>query len=149
MSDLSTIVDNLAAKVEATLSGYVRVANPYVVERNDQLALARGYGVGIGAGRPQNLYLGGKRAWERTFNVLLINLVTASPTDASGNATGEKALIEDCRSLARALELDQTLSGVCTKIDYLGDSGVTLSESEIHKYISVSIDFAILYEEAL
>lgn len=149
MSAIATVIENMATLIAAALPAYGRIANPYLPEQNDQLSLAAGYGIGIGPGRDPRLHLGGRISYERSFNVLLYNVLTAMPNDASGRAAQDLALIEDFRLVRRTLEQNQSLSGAASKVDYEGDTGVVLSTGQEGKFLSIAVNFTILYEESL
>lgn len=150
MSDITTIVTNLASVVSTALGAtYGRIANPYLPEENDQLVLSKGYGIAVGPGRDAQLYQGCRTSYERQFSVLLFNVLTAMASDATNRSAQDAALLEDFRLVRRALEQNQTLSGVAIRVNYAGDTGLVLSVGEAGKYLSIGIDFAILYEEAL
>jgi hypothetical protein len=147
---VSQIYDALVALVGTTLTGYRRIANPYLVERTaSQLVLMKGFGVSVGSGQETESSTGMVRGRERNFNVLLVNQVTALEQDATGHGSIEKALLEDFIALENAIELDLSLGGVCAKVDYTGDSGVQYLSGETGRFISISINFSVLYQETL
>lgn len=150
MSDITTVITNLASVVSTALGAtYERIANPYLPDENSQLALAKGYGIGVGPGRDGRLHLGCKVSYVRQFSVLISNLITALPSDAANRSAQDAAILEDFRLVRRAIDQDNTLSATCIKADYESDTGLVLSIGEAGKYLSIGIDFAILYEEAL
>lgn len=147
MSKATTIHTNLVTLLTTALSTYSRLPNPYAPSQNP-LNFARGLGVAIGAGSGRQLNTGTYR-FDRTYTVVLMNLMTAMEFDASGRASLETALVEDFYTVLRTIEGDNQLSGQAVKVDYVSDTGVQALAGEAARYLTISINFTVLYTEQL
>lgn len=149
MSKITTIRGYIETLVGGELAGYAQCANPYVPEANSQLTLAKGFGVGVGAGEPFKTEICPKYGQRRLFNVLLINLVTSTPNNVSAFHALEDALLEDLHLIRKKLEAEFVLGGSAIQSDYQGDSGIQFLSGDQFKFISISVDYAVLYREDL
>ena len=106
----------------------------------------RGYGIGIGAGSRDDLEVC-KQAWNRVFTIVLVQQVTATDHNTDARVVIEKDIVEDHFSIINAIESDTNFGGYTTKVDVLGDSGLQFLTNDRFKYLSISIDVNVLYQE--
>ena len=148
MSKVSDVYDALDALVAATLTGYMKIPNPYVVDQNNNLILDKGYGITFNdAVNPQD-FSTCKVAIERTFGVILFNRVTTTDHNLAQRATLEKALLEDQFLLLKAVEADPDLDGSAANARYESDTGI-LMEGDKLRYMFLETVFSIKYIENL
>lgn len=149
MSGITTIRAAMQTLIAGVLPDYKVVPNPYEPDQNSQLALAKGFGIGIGPGEPARPEICGKYGMQRQFNVLLVNLCTNQVNDPVAFRAIETGLLEAFHLVRKKFETEVTLGNVCIKNDYVGDSGLTFLSGDAFKYISCSADFVVLYREDL
>lgn len=149
MSKITTIRSYIEGLVAGELAGYAQCANPYVPEANSQLTLAKGFGVGVGPGEPFKTDICPKYGQRRQFNVLLVNLVTSTPSNVAAFHALEDALLEDLHKIRKKLEAEFVLGGAAIQSDYAGDTGIQFLSGDKFKFISVSADYVVLYREDL
>jgi len=153
MSSISTIYDNLLSLVSTAIGGsgegYIELPNPYNLADNNQLFLKKGYGVAIGPGVGLELHVGCRISYERIFTVVLTKEMATTDHNITARTSFNKELIEDFVLVRRALEDDPTLSQACIKTQYTADSGLEFTATDTQRFISVSIDVIIQYEENL
>ena len=143
---ISTIYDALVSVVGGVITTYKRIPNPYFIDENNQLLLAKGFGIGVGSGTRRDLEVC-KLAWNRIFTVVLVQQITTTDNNVNDRIDIEKAMLEDHFAIIRAIESASTLNGNDIKADVLGDSGMQFLTGDRLKYLSISIDINILYQE--
>lgn len=149
MSKVTTIRAAVEALVVGELAAYNQCANPYVPEANSQLTLTKGFGVGVGPGEPFKSDICSRYGQRRLFNVLLVNLVTAMVNDVAAFHALETSLLEDLHLLRKKFEAEFTFGGVAIQSDYVGDSGIQFLSGDKFKFLSISVDYAVVYREDL
>ena len=149
MSKVTTVYNALQALIEANLTSYSKIPNPYVVDDNVALLLTKGYGIGYGAGENTERQVGCFLSINRLFTVVLVNQVTVTENNLTGISSLEKALMEDAVTLLDALEQDADLQGNSIKAVYRSDSGIGFIDSELGKYLLLEIEVGIEYLENL
>jgi len=130
LTKISTIYDGWITLIDAELSGYTRIANPYDPEQNANLILEKGYGVGFGPGSNTGRFVGKLASIERDFNIVLVNKILALDGDQDNRAAIEKSLFEDQFKLTKALEINPTLAEASIKTFYISDGGIEFLKTE-------------------
>lgn len=149
MSKISNIYDRIETIVEATLTDYRKIPNPYVAEENSETLLTKGYGISIGEGINTNRQICGKKSYSRSFVIPLINLVASTDHDVDRHAAIEKQVMEDHFSLWGAFELDSDLDGHAAKAITVSDGGLLFLEGERLKYLLMELIIGVEYFELL
>lgn len=149
MSRISDIHDQMISTIESTLTGYMRLPNPYEPSENTSLYLRRGFAVGFGSATNTERMICEKVTIGRTMTVVLINEILTTETNSASRGSFEKLLMEDVFTLIKTFENDVDLSGTTTRIKYSNDSGIQYVESESERYILVEINFSLEYFENL
>lgn len=152
MSTFSTIYDNLVTKCQETIGDeYKRLPNPYAPADNNGLFLKRAWGILIGPGNISEIDVSCRKSgYTRILSIVLARQMSALPHATEKRADIEIDLVDDFQSLRNALEQDVTLSNSCVKIEYSADSGIEFfNPRENQRYISVSLDLVVIYEERL
>ncbi|RLC38723.1 hypothetical protein DRH27_01590 [Candidatus Falkowbacteria bacterium] len=148
MTAITDIYDQLVTLIEAALTDYVRLPDPYNVDENTELFLRKGYGVAFGDDTNTNRKIGcNKVSIDQQFVVPIMNQVTTTDTNAVGHAALEKALIEDKFKIVKAIETDSDLSGKTMKALYLGSSAITYLEGDRNKYLLTELFISTEYLE--
>lgn len=148
MSSVSDIYDAYITFIEANLSSYSRIPDPYDPDKNASLFLNKGYGLGFGPATNTNRELKPRMSFGRQFFVILVNRITASELSGSSRGTQEKLLLEDSFTLIKAIESDDTFGGAGTQLTkYLSDTGIDFFGGKKAKYYSIEISFETEYFE--
>lgn len=147
MTKIADIYDAIITKVEATLSGYSRIPNPYELDENTAIILRKAYGLAIGSGTNTERYVGCFVTWQRDYTLGLVCQVVNTENDAVGRAMVEKDIIDAHRLLLLAFEQDSTLAGVCIKAVITDDTGVQYLTGENGKFLAVELAISVEYQE--
>jgi hypothetical protein len=140
---------NLINKIEATLTSYTRIPNPYETSENPSLFLRKGYGLGFSNGENTNRQICDKFSVRRSFTLVLINQVFSTEMNSSGRASFERSLMEDHYAIINAIEKDVNLGGKVSQVSYQNDSGIDYVENDTEKFILISSTFDIEYLETI
>jgi hypothetical protein len=153
---VSQIYDAIVAKIPTVLTSFMQLSNAYEIERNDGLTLNAGFAVAIGDARNAKLDLTSQLQQQRTFSVMLTRQVAATEHDLTTSGSIAKQLAEDAFELVKALHKDGSINGtptgICTDLQFEGDSGVTLlrvSDEGFGAYFVISLVFTAIYTENL
>lgn len=147
MSIISDIYDSIVDKIEATLSTFQRVPNPYSLDENTAILLRKAFGLAIGAGANTQRYVGCLTTWNRDFTIGLVTQVVNTENDTLGRAQVEIDLIDAHRSLLLAFEADATLGGQVIKAIVTTDNGIEYIQGAQSKYLALEISLAVEYQE--
>lgn len=148
-TNVSNVYNAMVVIIEAQLTAYKKLPNPYDPEENSSLRLKKGYGLAFGAGVNTNRYMNCKIAVDRQFSILLVRQVSKSDHDITGHATLEKSMLEDEFLLIKAFEQDPTLGGVAVKTRFVGDTGIEFLEGDRNKYLVLEMELGSEYFEDL
>lgn len=148
-TNITGIYNRLITDIEATLTSYTRIPNPYAPEENPELFLRKGYGIGIGTADNTRRLICGFFSVKRNFSIMLINQILTTDSNSSSRGDFERLLMEDQYSLLNALELDNTLSGNAVSTMFSADSGIQFISGEMGKYIICETTFEIEYLEPI
>lgn len=149
---ITTICNALAAKMASIYTTAVRLPNAYDVKANNDLYLANGYGIAVGAATlPGELQEVGchQDIVRRTFRLVLTRQLTSTEHDTSTRYAVEEAILEDARLLRRAIDQDVTLAGNLDTLDYIGDDGVEFLASDALQFLKFSMTIVVVYHDDL
>lgn len=149
MSQISSIYDAWETVIEANLTAYTKIRDPYEPDANPEVLLRKGYGIAIGDGLNSERLLSCKLSVERTFNIILVNTITATPNNKAAMATLEKNLMEDQFTLINAVEKDAGLNGTVRNVAYQADSGIDFLEGDSSRHLLLETQFVVEYFEDL
>lgn len=145
---IEDIYDAMVAKLVANLPAtYKRLPDPYNPPANTYLNLEQGYGIAIGPGENTNRTVSCLSTWRRTFTIIIVNQVTATPNDTGSRVLVEKGLLVDQDSIFRAFEKDVTLGGIAMQTAVLGDSGIQSLEAELLRFQFIETILEVEYEQ--
>lgn len=146
---ITSVYNRIITDVEAALTSYTRIPNPYAPEENPELFLRKGYGVGVGPAENTRRLICGYFSVKRNFSVLLINQILTTDTNSSSRGDFERLLLEDQYTLINALENDNNLGGDAIKTFFINDSGIQFVSGEMGKYILCETVFEVEYLEPI
>ncbi len=144
---IATIYDKIVTLVEANLTGYRRLPNPYVIDSNTYLHLKQGFGIAIGPGNDTQRYVGCLVTWERQFNITLVREVIALQNNTDARETLEKEFLDDHDALRKAFYLGSSLDGEAIKSTVLSDSGISFIDGENKKFLALELNLFVEYQE--
>jgi hypothetical protein len=150
VTTISDIYDAVPVAIEAAISGYTRLPNPYEPERAPESMLAKAYGFTMGPGENPERDLSCQLQTRRLMAVTLTRAFALGEFDTTARATVEKELWEDHFSLVRTFERG-VLSDVCPKCAYISDSGIVYLDvgEGGGRYLTISSVFELVYFENL
>lgn len=150
MTEISTIYEGYVTAIEAALSGYCRIANPYDPEENANLMLRKGYGIGFGPAQNTDRFIDCRLSLVREFFVVLVQQVALRDNDGEARAVIEKQLFEDQLAIIQAFEADPTLNGAGRPgAKFISDGGIEFLQADKAKYLLIEMQFESEYFEAL
>lgn len=124
MTQISQIIEAWKALVEGQIEGITEIPNPYEPEKNPDLLLQNGYGIGVGPAENTNRRIGGHVSMAREFEIMLFRLVGVTENDATGIRAAEKSILEDQIKLIKQVEQDPTLGSSCANAQFVNSDPV-------------------------
>lgn len=151
MTQISDIIDQWSTLIEGQISGITEIPNPYEPQKNPDLYLQNGYGVGFGPAENTNRSVGGHASIERDFDIMLFRQIAATENDTDGVKTVAKAMLEDQLKIIKVVEKDPSLAKTCVKCVFATSDPVEyLIDNETgRRYFSLIASFRCEYFEAL
>lgn len=146
MTKVSTITTALESIITTTLSGIVKIPNPYEPERNPQYALEFGYGIGFGAAENSRDLMGSCIDIDRQFEVMLFKEIAVTDTDAAGIQTVALTMLENEIALIKAVEAETSL-GTAKNVRYLASDPLEYLVGERGRYFRLLTVFGFEYNE--
>jgi hypothetical protein len=149
MSKIEELYDVIEAAILATLTGYKRIPNPYLVELNSHLVLQKGFGIRIDAGRDTNRVVGCKMYWERLFTIVLTQQITTTENNYPARVLLEKEILDDHDALVKAFYANVNLTGKGYKAGIQDDGGIVPIVTQAGKYFSMDLSLFVEYSDDL
>lgn len=146
---IEEVYDVIVTELEAQLTGYKRISNPYLIELNSHLLLQKGFGVKIDAGRDTNRVVGCLITWERLFTIVLTNQITTTENNIDARELLEKGILVDHDKLVKAFYANVNLTGKGYKAGIADDTGIQPIVTEAGKYFSMEMSLFVEYQEPL
>lgn len=147
MSKITDIYDAITAQLSTTLTGYVRIPNPYVVEENVYLLLQKGYGVAVGPGDDTERYTGCLMSWRRDFTVVVVNQITTTENNTDSRMVLEKSILDDHDKLIKAFWNNSSLGGNAIKSSITSDSGINFIDADKRKFFGFEMILEVEYQQ--
>ena len=145
---ISSIHDELHTVVAAALpAGYRLIPNAYITPENVGLYLRQGYGIAVGPGNNTERIIGGKKSYQRDFQVFLTRELMTTSTNTEARQTVEKQILEDFDTVLKAIEENPTLNGNAGKTVLINDGGLEYLESDRAKYFLIETTVTVEYLE--
>jgi hypothetical protein len=149
MTGASNVFNALTSKMATLFPTYYRIANPYDISANPETLLKKAWGIAIGSGQNTERYVGCFATWQRQFTIGLIKQVVNTENDATGKATVEKSLLEDCQTLIIDVEGDPSLAGIAIKSVVEGDSGIQYVDGKQSNFLAIEVSLLVEYQEPI
>lgn len=150
MSNFTNLYDGIKTRIETVLpasSGYMRLYNPYELNRNPENVLRKAWGIAIGGATNTNRQLSCSISIRRDLVVTLTRKALAVDNDAVSKTTTEKDLIEDQLLLIKDFCDNSDLPNTIGIINYESDTGVIRIFDEKENFLALQTTFSIEYFE--
>lgn len=146
-SAFSTSYDEMRVLIAATLGAtYTELNNPYFVEDDADIMLAKGWTLGIADASNTNRTICNKITVARDLFITMTKRYYAPSRDITARVTAEKELIDDQVNLLKALVVYTTDSIV--KIDYNLDSGINFLAGDRFGILQLDTTVSLEYFES-
>ena len=145
MSTISTLHDAVINRVSTTLSGHLRLSNPYQLEQNPDRYLEQGYGVAFGGGINSDRQVACKLSMQREIVISITRRYLGQETDVTSKATLDKQLYEDQLLVIKDLYDNITEA----PIKFVSDGGTEFIVSDKSNYLALRSTFQIEYFESI
>lgn len=153
MSKISLIYDAWIDLIEDTLPTYARIANGLDAGAAPSILLRKGYAFIPATGENTERQICGKRSYSRSFDIILINQVTATENNIDSWDGIIKSIHEDVTSLFKATEESSTLNDIANGLGnsrLVSDSGIEyVANDDINRYFQIILTVETEYFEAL
>ena len=146
-TSITTIYDQLKARIALLLPAYQQLANPYEVMENPSIVAKKAFGIGFGSGVNSNRLVGCQLSIAREMTIVLIQLVPSLEQDVSKLSGIEKTILEDQVLLIRFLESGDYLNSSVSKLAYVSDTGVSYDQAGRGLFIVTEITAEVEYFE--
>jgi len=149
MSSKITIVIDKLREIIPTLTGFtdkLELHNPYLVQDNASVRLAKGWGLTIEDSGPGGNDTYGTHSESRSFGIVVTKSFFAKDNDPVAIHTAGKALLEDAKTVViRLLNDDQLgIEPSIGAVTFLNNTGVSVEFKEKGKFLTtksiISID---------
>lgn len=145
MTVISTSYDALLVVIQAALTNWTRLVNPDEIQENFDSLLREGWCLVVDDSQNTNRMLCKISSWNRSFSLIMVVEYFGANTSYTVQDDAIKKLLEASSSVARAIELDDTLavSGNNVVARVTADSGIIPIETETRKFISCSLTISL------
>lgn len=145
MTVISTSYDALLVVIQTALTSWTRLVNPDEIQDNFDSFLREGWCLVVDDSTNTNRMLCKISSWNRSFSLIMVVEYFGANTSYTVQDDAIKKLLEASSSVARAIELDDTLavSGNNVVARVTADSGIIPIETETRKFISCSLTISL------
>ncbi len=150
MSKVTTLYEDLIAKMVSLYPDHKRLHNPYSVSENNERFLQKGWGIQVLSGNNSQRQVSCQLSVERDFGIVLSRKWFSMEQRTAQKETAEKALLEDQFLLLDAFSgaADQ-ISDAIVRSQFVSDSGILFVTGEKDNFIHVVTLVRIEYFENL
>lgn len=141
MTVISTSYDALLVVIQAALTNWTRLVNPDEIQDNFDSFLREGWCLVVDDTVNTNRMLCRISSWNRSFSLIMVVEYFGANTSYTVQDDAIKKLLEASSSVARAIELDDTLAVAGNNVvaRVTADSGIIPIETDTRKFISCSL----------
>lgn len=149
MSAITDLYDALVTITDTlfTAPTYRKLVNPYVPERNDALALRRGYGFYVGPSSNANLTMGRYVKYRREIVVIQTIVNRGTERDYAIREAAEKTLLEDQFTLVDYFQQNTTPAAKVWTLEWASDNGIEPVFTDKENYVMIRSTFSAVYAE--
>jgi hypothetical protein len=149
MSSISLIHDSLNTRLAALYGAtHKELADPFILENNDDKSLARGYAWYLGSGDNTDLQVGCNSSTRRQIVFVLTIANRGTDRDISIRRSAEKAIFEDLFILTSNIETGPNLEDSVATFRYISDTGLEPVYTD-NTFLSIRCVFEMHYIEEL
>jgi hypothetical protein len=153
MSKISLIYDAYLTLIQASLPAYARIANGLDPSNTPSVLLKKGYAFIPREGSNTERVICGNRSYLRTFEIILVNQITATENNYVAWDGLIKTIHEDVSTMFKEIEKSSTLNDITNGLGntkMVSDSGIEYSQTAGgNKYFQISIVVETEYFESL
>ena len=150
MSIISSAYEAIETKLDSLFSAtHKKINYPQVIENNDTLTLARGYGFYISFSSNTEKMVSCQLSLLREVNILLTIVNRGTHLDTNIRETAEKQLLEDQFTLIKALEKEPTVQDQLAYFKFSSDNGIEQVFDDKSNYLVIESTFLMEYFENL
>lgn len=152
MSNFTNLYDGIKTRIETVLpsaSGYMRLYNPYELNRNPENILRKAWGIAIGSAVNTNRELSCRISIRRDLTVTLTRKAIATDNDSVSKTNTEKDLVEDQLLLIKDFCDNSDLPNTIGIVEYVSDTGVTRIFDEKENFLALQTTFTVEYFESV
>jgi len=150
MTAVSDLYDGMITILAANFAAptYKKLVNPYDIELNDALALARGYGFFMGPKSSRADKLGRHEGFEAQIEVVQTIINRGTERDTAIRETAEKNLLEDQYTLIDYLRLNTAPIAKVWDISYVSDLGFEPVFTDKQNYVMIRTTLRAIFSES-
>lgn len=146
-SKILTIYDQITTLLASSLTGHIRLPNPYEVNSNTFLHLDNAYGLGVGPGSDTQRYVGCLVTWEQTYNIVLVRRIVTTQNNTAQQVIIEKSIFEDWDTLRKAFYNNSTLNGYAYKTTLRSHDGISFIDGNQQKFLALELELITEYQD--
>lgn len=149
MSKITTILNELKARIQLELPSHAQLTNPYNVGANTEMALKKGFGIAVGPGDNTNRNLSCKLSVNRSILIKLTTKFYATDLNVDAKEAAEKDLLESQFLIIKSMEKEPTLNGNLATSGFVSDSGILRVYDDKDQFLKLESVFNFEYMEDL
>lgn len=141
---ITTVFDDLLAKVEALLPNHTKIPDPYNLENNTSVFLEQGFGMTVGGQDNSNRMISCKASTDHDFEIKISRKYYSLDSDTTAKDQTQKNLCEDFALLKLNIESDPTLANG-GNIRWTGSSSIESVFTEKNYFLSLTGNVSVEY----
>jgi len=142
--NFSTIHDQIFVAVKEALPEHKELDDNVVIENNNSLKLNKGFCIEFRGARNTNRVVDCLMSVAQ--DIVITNTLSnrGTETDIEARKRAEKAILEDCYKIVKAIESNVQLDDTCEKIEFSSHNGIELIISDDEKtFLMVQATYSI------
>lgn len=152
MSKVSDIYDAMIVAIDAELTSYDRLVDPYQADENSELISDKAYGISFGPVANTERFLScNQMTLLQDFEIILVNKILARDNDRSQHDAAYKSLMEDFITLAKTV-CNNIQVGGSYQTKFVTHGGIEFLEpagdSPTSRYLSLNVSITSEFRES-
>jgi len=147
MSTIVELMDGIRSAISGQYSDKIELVNREDLASNPDFILANGFDVLVGAATNENELRGRGNAISRTISVILTKRITDSDLQNSSKHATENILLQEMVDIGSLLKTSRLVTSKVLNIEFSGDNGMSVTDTEKIKFLSTTLDFTVRYVE--
>lgn len=146
MSNITTIYNSLISMMTTVFPNKMRLSDAQISENNDEMALADGWSLYIGAGTNTNRTFDCNYSLSRDVSITLTKAFYGGHKATTILDTTSIALLEELHTLID-YNLNNQIAGTNIAFNFIGDNGLERVFGESKTFIMIKANFQVEYFE--